>query len=52
MLDLEEAEISPEEFCKRAKAAGLLIRPILKNSVRLVFIKESPKRMQKSLLIL
>jgi len=39
MLDLEEAGISPEEFCKRAKAAGLLIRPILKNSVRLVFYK-------------
>jgi len=39
MLDLEEAGISPEEFCARAKNAGLLIRPILKNSVRLVFYK-------------
>ncbi len=37
MLDLQNSGITPEEFCNKAKTAGLLIRPILKTSVRLVF---------------
>lgn len=39
MLDVSDTGISPEMFCERAQAAGLLIRPILKHSVRLVFYK-------------
>ncbi|MGE4589667.1 MAG: low specificity L-threonine aldolase [Acidaminococcaceae bacterium] len=37
MLDLSEAGITPVAFCAKAKEQGLLIRPILKTSVRLVF---------------
>lgn len=47
MLNLENAGISPEEFCAKAKIAGLLIRPILKNSVRLVFYKGITKEEAK-----
>lgn len=39
MLDLKDAALSPEAFCERAKEEGLLIRPILDTSVRLVFYK-------------
>ena len=37
MLDLADAGITPVDFCAKAKELGLLIRPILKTSVRLVF---------------
>ena len=37
MLDLADAGITPVDFCAKAKDLGLLIRPILKTSVRLVF---------------
>ncbi|MDY3869005.1 MAG: threonine aldolase family protein [Pyramidobacter sp.] len=39
MLDVADAGVTPQEFCERAKAAGLLIRPIIGTSVRLVFYK-------------
>jgi len=37
MLDLAAADITPVDFCAKAKKYGLLIRPILDTSVRLVF---------------
>ena len=39
MLDVKGTGITPEEFCKRAKVKGLLIRPIIGTFVRLVFYK-------------
>ena len=39
MLDMEEAGITPQEFCVHAKKKGLLIRPIIGSFVRLVFYK-------------
>ena len=39
MLDMVDAGITPQEFCDRAKAKGLWIRPIINTSVRLVFYK-------------
>lgn len=39
MLHLNDSGISPEAFCVKAKEKGLLIRPILSDSVRLVFYK-------------
>lgn len=39
MLDVAQTGITPQEFCARAKAKGLWIRPIINTSVRLVFYK-------------
>lgn len=39
MLDVKNTGITPEEYCRRAKDLGLLIRPVLENSVRLVFYR-------------
>lgn len=39
MLDVAPSGITPQEFCDRAKAKGLWIRPIINTSVRLVFYK-------------
>lgn len=39
MLDLDNAGITPKEFCDKVKEKGLLIRPIIGNFVRLVFYK-------------
>lgn len=44
MLDLKDAAMTPEKFCERAKEEGLLIRPILETSVRLVFYKGITKK--------
>ena len=40
MLDVTNAGVTAEEYCRRAKELGLLIRPVLENSVRLVFYRE------------
>ena len=37
MLDIEDTGLTGEEYCNLAKERGLLIRPVLKNKVRLVF---------------
>lgn len=39
MLDLNNAGITPKEFCDKAKERGLWIRPIIGSFVRLVFYK-------------
>lgn len=39
VLDLSDAPITPNDFCKRAEEKGLLIKPVLSDCVRLVFYK-------------
>lgn len=39
MLDVKNTGMTPEEYCRRAKDLGLLIRPVLENAVRLVFYR-------------
>ena len=39
VLNLLDCKVSPKEFCPIAEERGLLIRPILNNSVRLIFYK-------------
>lgn len=39
MLDVEDTGMTAEEYCGRAMDLGLLIRPVFKNTVRLVFYK-------------
>lgn len=44
MLDVKDAGVTPREFCERAREKGLLIRPIINTSVRLVFYKGITRR--------
>ena len=44
MLDVKNAGVTPQEFCERARGKGLLIRPIINTSVRLVFYKGITRR--------
>ncbi|NLY09968.1 MAG: low specificity L-threonine aldolase [Tissierellia bacterium] len=37
MIDMQDSNTTPEQFCQMAKDRGLLIRPVLSNQVRLVF---------------
>ncbi|PWM26006.1 MAG: threonine aldolase [Oscillospiraceae bacterium] len=39
VLGMGSIGVSPDEFCRRAAEKGLLIRPVLSDSVRLVFYK-------------
>lgn len=43
MLDVEKTGLTAEEYCKKAKEKGLWIRPVLKDTVRLVFYKGNTK---------
>jgi len=44
MIDVKDAGVTPQEFCERAREKGLLIRPIINTSVRLVFYKGITRR--------